>query len=144
MPSFWPCRAVAHAAPRLRRARRGVVSATQRFPRSRQSRQPHPSPRLLRPATFCHRRPATFRSTAPSPAAAAPIVRKTRWRKTTTTFGPFGRIACTLFLVVVLAVILVGGIAGDVFAFGGAAVWGFVIMPWALRDIWRAGQLPAR
>jgi hypothetical protein len=22
-------------------------------------------------------------------------------------------------------------------------VWGFVIMPWGLRDTWKAGQLPA-
>jgi hypothetical protein len=24
---------------------------------------------------------------------------------------------------------------------GGAVLWGFVVMPWGLRDLWRAGQL---
>jgi hypothetical protein len=25
----------------------------------------------------------------------------------------------------------------------GAGIWVLIIMPWALRDIWKAGQLPA-
>ena len=71
-------------------------------------------------------------------------VRRTRWRKTPTTFGPFGRVACTIGLIVPFLIMLVGGIVADPFALGGAFIWGAIIMPWALKDIWRAGQLPSR
>ena len=72
-----------------------------------------------------------------------PLVRRTRWRKTPTTFGPAGRVSLTLALLVPLPLMIVGGLA-DPFVWGGAGLWGFVIMPWALRDIWKAGQLPTR
>jgi hypothetical protein len=70
-------------------------------------------------------------------------VRRTRWRKTQTTFGPIGRIVCTVGLVVPFVIMVVGGIVADPFALGGAFIWGGIITPWALRDIWRAGQLPS-
>jgi len=69
--------------------------------------------------------------------------RKTRWRKTHTTFGPVGRVVCTVLLVVPLPIMIFGGITADPFALGGAGLWGLVIMPWGLRDVWKAGQLPA-
>jgi hypothetical protein len=70
-----------------------------------------------------------------------PSVRRSRWRQTPTTFGPAGRVACTLALVVPLALMAVGGLA-DPFVWGGAGFWLAVVMPLALRDIWKAGQLP--
>jgi hypothetical protein len=78
----------------------------------------------------------------PAPSALAAPVRRTRWRKTSTTFGPVGRVLATLGVLVPLAVMVVGGLA-DPFVWGGAAVWGVVVLPWALRDIWKAGQLAA-
>ena len=69
-----------------------------------------------------------------------PSVRRTRWLKTPTTFGPVGRVACTLALFVPLALMVIGGLA-DPFVWGGAGFWAAVVMPLALRDIWKAGQL---
>jgi hypothetical protein len=70
-----------------------------------------------------------------------PSVRRTRWRKTPTTFGPTGRLSLTLALLVPLPLMLIGGLA-DPFVWGGAGFWAVVVMPLALRDIWKAGQLP--
>lgn len=67
-------------------------------------------------------------------------MRRTRWAKTTTTFGPVGRVLSTVALLIPLALMIVGGLA-DPFAWGGAAVWAGVVMPWALRDVWKAGQI---
>src|SRR3954468_24844233 len=74
------------------------------------------------------------------PARAARATRSTRWAKTDTTFGPLGRLLATLGLLVPLVVMVVGGLA-DPFVWGGAAVWGAVIMPWGLRDVWKAGRV---
>jgi hypothetical protein len=78
-------------------------------------------------------------------AAAAPpaAMAKTRWKKTATTFGPLGRVACTValvvpFIVFVLLAIFTGGLV-----LAAPVIWGFVIMPWGLRDTWRAGHVPA-
>ena len=73
--------------------------------------------------------------------ALPPTVRRTRWRKTPTTFGPTGRTLSTLGLFIPLPLMIVGGLA-DPFVWGGAGFWAIVVMPWALRDIWKAGQLP--
>jgi hypothetical protein len=73
-------------------------------------------------------------------ASAPPAVRWSRWEKTPTTFGPLGRVIATVGVVVPLLVMVVGGIV-DPFVWGGAGIWGFVIMPWALRDIWKAGAV---
>lgn len=82
---------------------------------------------------------------SPTPSAAAPAYRYTRWRKTATTFGPIGRVVCTLALVLPFGFLLAFGLLTiDPFVLGGAAVWGGVIMPWGLRDTWRAGRLPVR
>ena len=78
--------------------------------------------------------------TAPAPA---PAVVRTRWRKTPTTFGPVGRLSATFALVIPLAFMVVGGLA-DPFVWGGAGFWILVVMPLALRDVWKAGQLPVR
>jgi hypothetical protein len=79
----------------------------------------------------------------PAPPVLPPTVVRSRWRKTQTTFGPLGRVIATVCLVVPFLVMLVGGLVGDVFALGGAGIWLIVIMPWGLRDVWKAGQVAA-
>jgi len=83
------------------------------------------------------------RPVSAAPALPPPVVR-TRWRKTQTTFGPTGRIIATLALVIPFIVLVIAGILTGGLELGGAALWGFVIMPWGLRDVWRAGQLPVK
>jgi anti-sigma factor RsiW len=80
----------------------------------------------------------------PAPATLPPQVIRTRWRKTTTTFGPVGRVLATVGLVVPFLFFVVAGILTGGMTIFGAGIWGFVVMPWGLRDVWRAGQLPAR
>jgi hypothetical protein len=77
-------------------------------------------------------------------ATLPPQVIKTRWRKTKTTFGPVGRILATIGLIVPLIFFIVAGILSGGLTIFGAGIWGFVIMPWGLRDVWRAGQLPPK
>lgn len=79
---------------------------------------------------------ATVQSTPLPP----PVVRS-RWRKTQTTFGPVGRVIATVCLIVPFLIMLIGGIIGDFFALGGAAIWLVVILPWGMRDVWKAGQV---
>jgi hypothetical protein len=96
-------------------------------------------------ATFGGPAPGSIMSpvrAAPVKTRATPLVR-TRWRKTPTTFGPFGRVLCTLGLVVpfilfVVVAVFTGGL--DIL---GPVFWGGVIMPWGLRDVWKAGAVPA-
>jgi hypothetical protein len=101
-------------------------------------------PTRAAPATSGYAAGSIMAPTRPVPTQALPVVlEKTRWRKTPTTFGPVGRVLATFgfvvpFLFLVVIAVLSGGIA-----LGGAGVWGFVIMPWGLRDVWRAGQIPA-
>jgi hypothetical protein len=73
---------------------------------------------------------------------ALPMIR-TRWRKTPTTFGPMGRLLCTFGLFVPVPLLIVGVVVTGGLEIIGAGIWILVIMPWALRDIWKAGQLPA-
>jgi hypothetical protein len=94
---------------------------------------------------------ATHQLAGPSIMAAtrgvptlAPTMVKTRWRKTGTTFGPVGRLLATVALVVPFLVFVVVGIFTGGLTIAGAVIWGFVIMPWGLRDTWKAGQIPAR
>lgn len=73
---------------------------------------------------------------------AAPATIKTRWRKTPTTFGPMGRILATIALVVPEILFVVIGILTGGFTLAGAVIWGGIIMPWGLKDTWRAGTMP--
>jgi hypothetical protein len=84
--------------------------------------------------------------TRPVPVTATlpPQLVRTRWRKTQTTFGPMGRVMCTLGLVIPFIVLVIAGVLTGGLELGGAALWGFVIMPWGLRDVWRAGALPVK
>jgi hypothetical protein len=76
-------------------------------------------------------------------ATLPPRVRRTRWGKTPTTFGPLGRVLLTLALLVPLPLMIIGGLA-DPFVWGGAGFWLVVVMPLSLRDIWKAGLLQVR
>ena len=84
--------------------------------------------------------PGAWAGPATGDARPQPLMRTTRWAKTDTTFGPAGRVIATVGLLVPFAVMVVGGIT-DPFVWGGAAVWGVVIMPWGLRDVWKAGRV---
>jgi hypothetical protein len=71
-------------------------------------------------------------------AAGSPLIRPaapstSRWTRSATTFGPVGRTVGTLVLLTV-------GVWLAIFALVGAAVWWFVVVPWALRDLWRPGR----
>jgi hypothetical protein len=74
--------------------------------------------------------------------APAPALVRTRWRKTATTFGPLGRVLATIGLVVPFVVFVVVGVLTGGLTITGAVVWGCVVMPWGLRDTWKAGQIP--
>jgi hypothetical protein len=73
---------------------------------------------------------------------AAPATIKSRWRKTPTTFGPLGRILATVALVVPEVLFVVIGIVTGGLTLAGAVIWGGIIMPWGLKDTWRAGTMP--
>jgi hypothetical protein len=68
---------------------------------------------------------------------------QTRWKKTPTTFGPVGRVFWSVSLVIPLPPMIIGSAVGIIPCVIGAGIWLFIIMPWALRDIWKAGFLPA-
>jgi hypothetical protein len=72
-----------------------------------------------------------FRTALPAPRpVAAPA---SRWAKSDVTFGPVGRVVCTLLLVAVGVWFL----AVSVFGLVGGALWWLIVTPWALRDLWR-------
>ena len=83
--------------------------------------------------------PTGFRPAGTQPREV--LTRPTRWEKTPTTFGPMGRLVATFGVLVPLLVMIVGGFV-DIFAWGGAAFYAAVIVPWAMRDIWREGRVP--
>ena len=60
-------------------------------------------------------------------------VHSSRWIKSETTMGPFGRVTTSLLLLVPLWLFLYAGVMG----FVGMAMWVFIVMPAALRSIWR-------
>lgn len=70
-----------------------------------------------------------------------PTVVKSRWRKSATTFGPLGRVLATIALVVPFIVFVVLAIFTGGMILAAPVIWGFIIMPWGLRDTWRAGQV---
>jgi hypothetical protein len=75
------------------------------------------------------------------PSELPPTVVKSRWRKSATTFGPVGRIVATIALVVPFILFVVISIFTGGMVLAAPVIWGFVIMPWGLRDTWRAGQV---
>ena len=71
------------------------------------------------------------------PQVAMPLMTYSRWKKTDGTFGPIGRVVATLLLLVPLPV-LAFAIASGI-GIIGAGLYVLVVMPWALRDIWKRG-----
>jgi hypothetical protein len=59
----------------------------------------------------------------------------TRWRKTTTTFGPAGRVLWTVLIVLVMAMSV---FSQNPFAIGPLC---FVLPPLVLRSVWAKGRL---
>lgn len=77
------------------------------------------------------------------PSELPQTIVKSRWRKTATTFGPLGRIIATVALVVPFVLFVVISIYTGGLILAAPVIWGFVIMPWGLRDTWKAGQVPS-
>ena len=61
-------------------------------------------------------------------------VRGSRWARSDLTFGPVGRVVATVGVLIPVWWLLVW--AGP-FGFGCLVIYGFFLVPWALRDIWR-------
>ena len=59
--------------------------------------------------------------------------RYSRWRKSSTTMGPVGRILATVLFFLPIAIFFFGGFYGIV----GIAIWVIWILPRALRSIWK-------
>ena len=59
----------------------------------------------------------------------------TRWRKTTTTFGPVGRVAWTVAVLLVMAMAV---FSQNPFAIGPLC---FLLPPLVLRSVWAKGRL---
>jgi hypothetical protein len=87
---------------------------------------------VVPPAGLTHR---AFDSTAPAPQ---PPVRRSatgRFAKTEVSFGLTGRIIGTILLLLPLAGFVY--LATQLIGIGGIVVYGGIICPWALRDLWR-------
>jgi hypothetical protein len=72
------------------------------------------------------------RATSPD---AGTLKTYSRWKKSDGTFGPTGRIVATFLLLLPLT-LAAAAIATGIGMVGGG-IYIFVIMPWALRDIWK-------
>jgi hypothetical protein len=81
---------------------------------------------------------------APAPPPAAPdttaLMTYSRWKKSTGTFGPTGRVVATVLLLVPLPVFVIAASVGIGLIGGG--IYLLVVMPWALRDIWKQAAIP--
>ena len=60
-------------------------------------------------------------------------VRYSRWANSETTMGPFGRVATSIALLLPFWLFFQAGVMGIV----GLALWVVVVMPMALRSIWK-------
>jgi hypothetical protein len=67
-------------------------------------------------------------------------VRYSRWKKSTGTFGPFGRLVATFLLLLPLPVFVMTVAIG--IGIIGAGIYLIIVMPWALRDIWKKAAVP--
>lgn len=86
---------------------------------------------------------------APSPQFAGPVAKRraddpdpvekvdygySRWRGSAISFGPVGRVVVTVALIAIGPLMAWYSPVGGWLAF---LLWMFVILPWALRDVWR-------
>jgi hypothetical protein len=71
-------------------------------------------------------------------AAPAALTQRTRYGTSEMTFGLTGRIIMTILLILPLALFIPAIALG--FGIVGMGIWGFVVIPWGLRDIWRSSH----
>lgn len=100
----------------------------------------------------CPQQAAAPHSAAASHSAAAPprqggatqstqvLFTYSRWKKSASTFGPVGRIAATIALLIPLPVLFMA--ASMFIGLVGTGIYLLVIMPWALKDIWQRAAFP--
>lgn len=67
------------------------------------------------------------------------VERGTRFERSVLTFGVGGRLAVSGMVLLPLLLMLSLGLVGVI----GAGMWGFFVLPPALRDVWRPAALPA-
>jgi hypothetical protein len=74
------------------------------------------------------------------PGTPLPTGRQSRWAKSDTTFGPVGRLVATIALIVPFTFLVAAGLLTfDPFVFGGAGIWG-ALMVVGLRQTWAVVQ----
>jgi hypothetical protein len=78
---------------------------------------------------------AAFATASPLGGPAGRPARPGRFAKTDTSFGLTGRIICTILLLIPLAFFVY--LATQLIGIGGIVVYGGIICPWALRDLWK-------
>jgi hypothetical protein len=76
-----------------------------------------------------------FGSVAPLPLPPGRLTTTGRFAKTEASFGLTGRIIFTILLLLPLAVFIY--LATQLIGIGGIVVYGGIICPWALRDLWK-------
>jgi hypothetical protein len=77
-----------------------------------------------------------------APAGAGVLTTHSRWSKSSGTFGPTGRVVATLLLLLPLPIFAMALTVG--FGIIGGGIYVLVIMPWALRDIWKQAAIPVQ
>ena len=95
-------------------------------PEPTEQEQPEIEP-VGEPPLFAH--PETYR--------APPSYGWSRWKGGETTFGPVGRVIASLALLIPLYLFFHSGVLG----FVGIAMWLFIVMPMALRSIWKRTRI---
>lgn len=83
-----------------------------------------------------------MRAAAGPAASAPPLMTYSRWQKSAGTFGPTGRIVATVLALLPLPVLAIAVATG--LGIIGAGVYLLVILPWALRDIWKKAAIPVQ
>jgi hypothetical protein len=78
---------------------------------------------------------APFATASPLGAPAGRRARPGRFAKTDTSFGLTGRIIGTILLLIPLAPFVY--LATQLIGIGGIVIYGGIIFPWALRDLWK-------
>jgi len=83
------------------------------------------------------------RGGAPTPptqhvGAPAALVQRTRYGQSETTFGLKGRIVMKILLLLPVGLFAFTLTVG--FGIVGMVIWGFVAVPWGLRDIWKSSH----
>jgi hypothetical protein len=75
-----------------------------------------------------------------APEAPTALLTYSRWKKSAGTFGPTGRVVATCLLLIPLPVFAAAIATG--FGIIGGGIYIVVVMPWALRDIWKRAAIP--